>query len=72
MLRDVEIGYVRAALNTDRREVLIAHRKLDSLVCYENCIQTEAIGGAEADLLHLAGRCIGIEPEPQVSSSFAV
>src|SRR5688500_4278989 len=65
VLSDVEISDVRPAGDTNRREVLIARRQLDSLIRDEDRLQMQPLRSTEAYLLHLARCRVSIQPEPQ-------
>src|SRR4051812_28296693 len=63
MLHDVAISHVRPTIDAYHRRMHVARWHQQPLVRDEERLEREAIRCPEADLLHIAGRGVGIEPE---------
>ena len=60
---DVPVGNVRPAVDAHAADKRVAGRYLHPLVSDEDRRQREPLGGAEDDVLHVARRGVGVDPE---------
>ena len=63
VLGDVAVRDVGPTVYAHCRQVRVAWWDLETLICHEDGLESEALGSAITHLLHLARGGIGIEPE---------
>jgi signal transduction histidine kinase len=63
VLHDVAVRHVGAAVDADGGGVGVPGREEQALVGDEDGVDAQPLGRAQADVLHVAGRGVGVEPE---------